>query len=541
MPKKKGHRIFISYAHRDGTKLAERLQRDLIANGLDAWRDTPKEIPGGVVWTSIIEEEIDNRDIILALLTPGSYRSHICRAEQLRALRKGKRLIPVLAAKDADIPLYNEPFQYRNFSDLDSYQTRLDELLGDILGDTTATLREAFRETCVSYTTVPPLVANYVERPEAVRALRDSLFGEDQRGPIALTALAGMGGIGKTVLAQALIRDEVVQQAFPDGVVWITAGREKQEDFTQQMREIGKALGDDLSRYGNPVACKNQYKTIIANKAVLIVVDDVWSKADIEPLLAESPSSRFLFTTRDASIAGFVGARDHRVELLDMRQSRELLAAWVGLAADQLPSESNEIIRECGCLPLAISQVGAMLRGTSRNSWKDTLDLLHNVDLSAFQEQMPPGQEHFFRSVEVSFLALTQNKQEKYKALAVLLEDMAADLPILQTLWNVSEAKARRMSKHFTDLSLAQREEHSEAIRLHDLQLDYIRAQYPDAEALDLIRGAMKLAYHVIVKDPAQFASQMVGRLLTHESRPAIRCFIEQVASGAPVPWLRPL
>jgi hypothetical protein len=37
-----------------------------------------------------------------------------------------------------------------------------------------------------------------------------------------------MGGIGKTVLAKALTEDEVVQRAFPDGIVWITVGKEKE-------------------------------------------------------------------------------------------------------------------------------------------------------------------------------------------------------------------------------------------------------------------------------------------------------------------------
>jgi len=59
---------------------------------------------------------------------------------------------------------------------------------------------------------------------------------EDRRQPIALTALSGMGGIGKTVLAQALTRDEAVQQAFPDLIVWIIAGREARRDFVEQMR-----------------------------------------------------------------------------------------------------------------------------------------------------------------------------------------------------------------------------------------------------------------------------------------------------------------
>lgn len=58
-----------------------------------------------------------------------------------------------------------------------------------------------------------------------------------------------MGGIGKTVLAKALTDDEVVQRAFPDGIVWITAGKERKRDFMEEMREVAKALGDDLSSY----------------------------------------------------------------------------------------------------------------------------------------------------------------------------------------------------------------------------------------------------------------------------------------------------
>ena len=174
-------------------------------------------------------------------------------------------------------------------------------------------------------------MANYLERPEALHALRDALFAEDHRQPIALTALAGMGGIGKTVLAKALTEDEVVQRAFPDGIVWITAGKERKRDFIEEMREVAKALGDDLSGYDTALACEHQYRTTIANKAALIVVDDVWSKADIEPLLAESPRSRFLFTTRDAAIGRFVGAHEHRADLLDVAQSRELLASWADM------------------------------------------------------------------------------------------------------------------------------------------------------------------------------------------------------------------
>jgi NB-ARC domain/WD domain, G-beta repeat len=441
---------------------------------------------------------IDSRQVTLALLSPGSHSSEICRAEQLRALDKGNRVIPVLAVKHSDRPIFLYARQYLDFTNAADYSIRLDELIADISGDATATLPSEYRKTRITYLTAPPRVANYLDRPEALRALRDTLFAEDHRQPIALTALAGMGGIGKTVLAKALTDDEVVQRAFPDGIVWITAGKERKRDFIEEMREVAKALGDDLTAYDTALACENRYRSIMKEKAALIVVDDVWSLSDIQPLLADSPRSRFLFTTRDASIGRFVAAREHRADLLDPRQARELLASWTNLSAENLPPSANEIVEQCGNLPLALSVVGGMLRDASHKSWQDTLDLLRNADLSAIEDQLPEGQQSFFKAVEVSFQSLKPEMQERYKALAMLLEDMPAPLPILQTMWNVDEAEARRISRSLADRSLAQRDSADESIRLHDLQLDYVRAQWPkdDKQALKLIHSAIRLSSH---------------------------------------------
>jgi len=123
------------------------------------------------------------------------------------------------------------------------------------------------------------------------------------------------------------------------------------------MREVAKALGDDLGGYDNALAWGNRYRTTIASKAALIVVDDVWIKADVEPLLAETPRSRFLFTSRDASIGTFVLARKS-AELLDFAQSRELLASWANMSVAELPTAVRELIEECGRLPLALSVIG---------------------------------------------------------------------------------------------------------------------------------------------------------------------------------------
>ena len=73
------------------------------------------------------------------------------------------------------------------------------------------------------------------------------------------------------------------------------------------MREVGRALGYKLSRYENELAAKNQYRNAIRSKVALVVVDDVWRVGCLEPLLAESPRSRLLFTTRDGKTAGSSG------------------------------------------------------------------------------------------------------------------------------------------------------------------------------------------------------------------------------------------
>jgi hypothetical protein len=160
MPRSETCHVFISYARKDGAVLAQRLQSDLTKEGFDAWLDIQR-IRGGSVWSTKIEHEIDTRQVTLALLSPGSYESEICRAEQLRALDKGHRLIPVLAAKGADRPLYLYTRQYRDFADESNYDVRLNELLADIRGDASATLPDSYRKKRVTYLTVPPRVANF--------------------------------------------------------------------------------------------------------------------------------------------------------------------------------------------------------------------------------------------------------------------------------------------------------------------------------------------------------------------------------------------
>ena len=87
VPSRRPIKVFLSYARRDAIDLAARLNSDLSGKGFEVWQDTTR-IPGGASWTLKIERAIDTHDVLLALLTPGSYGSALCRAEQLRALAR---------------------------------------------------------------------------------------------------------------------------------------------------------------------------------------------------------------------------------------------------------------------------------------------------------------------------------------------------------------------------------------------------------------------------------------------------------------------
>lgn len=78
---------------------------------------------------------------------------------------------------------------------------------------------------------VPDLPRNFLQRPNELKALKGLvLSGTGQ--PVGITGATlkvgvhGMGGIGKSVLAAMLARDEEVRRAFPNGVFWVTLGQE---------------------------------------------------------------------------------------------------------------------------------------------------------------------------------------------------------------------------------------------------------------------------------------------------------------------------
>jgi WD40 repeat protein len=461
--------IFISYGHQDGTGLAKRLLHDLAREGWNVWLDSTR-LNGGTSWTVEIELALDCSDIILALLSRSSFVSDVCRAEQLRSLRKHKCVIPVLVQVDADRPIHLESKQFLDFSTDSNYSSRFPELLDCIRRRSGATVQARFSQT---YVTVPPLPSNYIERTSELRALRATVLRDGAPRRVALTALKGMAGIGKTVLAQALGYDEVTQAAFPDGIIWVPVGKDPR-DFVPLLREVGKAIGDSLEGYDSLQSASNRLRNCLRDKAALLILDDVWNARDAAPFLFDSPRSRLMITTRDARTAISLGALQQELTVLTWEQALQLIALWADCDLKKLPPEASEIVRECACLPLAVAMVGAQIRGNP-DRWRHVLQKLRNADLDRIRQSFPAyPHPDLLRAIDVSMEALGEELRHRYLDFAVFPEDCAIPESAVGTLWNLDEYEVADSVDQLVDLSLATRDS-DRRLRIHDLVLDYLR------------------------------------------------------------------
>ncbi|MBW4478464.1 MAG: hypothetical protein KME54_16760 [Tolypothrix brevis GSE-NOS-MK-07-07A] len=308
----------------------------------------------------------------------------------------------------------------------------------------------------------------------------------DTNQAVAITAksrsvgVQGMGGIGKTVLATALARDEEVRRAFPDGVIWITFGQTPQILTLQS--DVVEALGDKQASFTEINSGKTQLRKLLTDKACLLILDDVWNLEHVSAFNVLEKRSQMLITTRDAGIITGLGAEEYQLSILNQQQALDLLADWANQAVDKLPPIALEVAHECGYLPLALSIVGAMMRGKPTNRWQNVLEKLRCADLDKIRQQFPDyPYPDLLKAIQVSVEALEPEKRERYLDFAVFPEDTPIPEAVLQTFWEplgLNKFDTEDVINKLVSKSLASWDEKGN-LSLHDLQFDYVRKQIP--------------------------------------------------------------
>jgi len=182
---------------------------------------------------------------------------------------------------------------------------------------------------------------------------------------VVILAIAGMAGVGKTALAVHWASE--VTAHFPDGQLYVNlrgsdpAGRPVQAD--EAIRGFLDACGLPADQIpSNLEAQTGLFRSLVAGRRMLIVLDNALDANQVRPLLAGSPGCLTVITSRSklTSLAVNEGADLLTLDLLPQAEARALLARRIGperLAAK--PDATARIIALCARLPLALSIVAA--------------------------------------------------------------------------------------------------------------------------------------------------------------------------------------
>ncbi len=178
---------------------------------------------------------------------------------------------------------------------------------------------------------------------------------------IAPVALLGMGGVGKTTLAIALARLNIVPKLFPDGVLWTALG--PNPTVRLHLDSWGRALGVDLLPERDEAACRDRLRAVLYHRRVLLIVDDVWDVVHGSYFQIAGPYCRTVFTTRDVSIAQDLVTRDRtaRVNILKPEAALALLRKLAPEAVNTDEKHAMQLCERLEYLPLGLTLVGRLL------------------------------------------------------------------------------------------------------------------------------------------------------------------------------------
>jgi NB-ARC domain/SEFIR domain len=123
---------------------------------------------------------------------------------------------------------------------------------------------------------VPELPPHYLPREADLAGLKQKSLAEGAAlgitGKSSAVGVQGMGGIGKTVLAAALVRDSEVRHAFPDGIYWLTIGQKP--NLLDLQNQLLRQLTGSQETLTTEQEAKDTLREALESRSALLVVDD---------------------------------------------------------------------------------------------------------------------------------------------------------------------------------------------------------------------------------------------------------------------------
>jgi hypothetical protein len=288
-------RVFISYARKDGEAFATALRTTLSAQGIAVWQDRVG-MEGGRDWWLQITDVLDKVDFMVLIMTPRAVESEIVRKEWRYARQNGVCVYPVIAAPNLDfnqLPQWMRKVHFYNLGlDTSAFQAGPNwvKFVADLRGSCNAPRVPFMAED---------LPNDFIVRPEKIDGALGHLLDAKRENPLALTAaLRGAGGYGKTTIAKAICHHPAVQEAFSDGILWVTLGENNSEaDLIGKLNDLIYTLRRERSGAVGLDNVSKEFADLLAERSFLLVIDDVWNSQHLRPFLQGGKNCTRLITT----------------------------------------------------------------------------------------------------------------------------------------------------------------------------------------------------------------------------------------------------
>ncbi|MEU4655025.1 BTAD domain-containing putative transcriptional regulator [Streptomyces sp. NPDC023723] len=212
---------------------------------------------------------------------------------------------------------------------------------------------------------LPGDLAEFVGREGELAAVQAAIASD--AGSVSLVLLAGPGGTGKTALA--VHAAHLMRAVFCDGQLYINLRGMSGDPVTP-----AEALGRFLRELGMPGPVPeslderaDSYRSLLADRRMLILLDDAADAAQVIPLLPGTNSSAVLVTSR-SRLTAIPATQVLELDVFQRRQALALLSLLVGNhRVESDPATAHQLVEYCGRLPLAVRILGAKL--ASKPHW----------------------------------------------------------------------------------------------------------------------------------------------------------------------------
>jgi DNA-binding SARP family transcriptional activator/Tfp pilus assembly protein PilF len=267
---------------------------------------------------------------------------------------------------------------------------------------------------------LPADVAGFTGRTAYLDQL-DELLANGDATTVVITAIDGMAGIGKTALAVHAAHR--FADRYPEGQLFIDLHGYSQgiapidpvEALDRLLRSMG-VPGEQIPQHLDERA--GLYRSRLANRRVLILLDNAVADAQVSPLLPGSPGCLVLVTSR-RRLTSLDATHTVSLDMLPAADAVELFTRTTGRhrLTNQPPQRLAETVELCSRLPLAIRIAAARLK--SHPSWS-LPDLIHRLlDQNQRLAELADGSRSVTAALDLSYQHLTANQQRVYRLLGL--------------------------------------------------------------------------------------------------------------------------